>query len=520
MARMRMAVALVTAAMSVVIFASSAAAEDVRITGREQVTDRILELTVDTPAFKEPSKLHVILPTGYDADPARRWPVTYVLAGTMNNYDSFQKFLGGEKLSENHPAIIVSPDGNSGYWSDWYNGGAFGPPEYETFVTRQLIPLIDANFRTVADRSQRTVLGISMGGYGSLMMAARRPDLFVAAASLSGSVDSNLPLNGIALTISSTFDGAGADAIYGPRATEEVRWRGHNPTDLSENLRDVDLQLLTANGTLAPEIGEEPDPDQVTSCVVERGVYDASVSMHERLNTLGIAHRWLDYGPGCHTPPNFKREVLDTFTHFEKVLSDPPPPPAGFEYRSIEPRFAVWGWEIGADPKRALEFMGMKAGRNTITLEGSGRTEVTTPPWYSGLKAVDVNGTPTRPGADGRLRFDVDLGPAHTIQQFTPGAADTFKSRRVDLAPHALVRITKVKRVKRGLRVCVKATGGTVRKARLRAGKRMIRLNIGAAKRCRTLRLGKRQRPRAVTVRGKDGYGHAVKAKAAIRSKR
>ncbi len=480
---MRMAVALVTAAMSVVIFASSAAAEEVRVSAQEKVTERVLELTVDTPAFTEPTKLHVILPTGYEADPDRRWPVTYVLAGTMNNYDSFTKFLGGEKLSESYPSIIVSPDGNSGYWSDWYNGGAFGPPEYETFVIEQLIPLIDSRFRTEANRAGRVILGFSMGGYGSLMMAARHPDLFVGAASLSGSVDTNLPLNGVALTLSSTFDGAAADAIYGPRATQEVRWRGHNPTDLSANLRDVDLQLLSANGTLAPEIGEQPVPDQMASCVVERGVYDASVSMHERLETLGITHRWLDYGPGCHTPPNFKRETLDTLDHFEKLLADPPPAPSSFEYSSIEPHFDVWGWRIDADPKRALEFMGVKAGRNTITLEGSGQTGVVTPPWYRDLKAVDVNGTPARPGADGRLRFEADLGPAHQIQQFTPGEATTFKTKRIDLAPHALVRITKVKRVKRGLRVCVKAIGGTVRKARLKAGKRTTRINIGPAKR-------------------------------------
>src|SRR3954453_23259926 len=103
----------------------------------------------------------------------------------MNTYRTFNSFVGGVKLTESYPSIIVSPNGDSGYWSDWFDGGAFGPPMYETYVIRQLIPLIDKRFRTNPTRQQRAVLGISMGGYGSMMVAARHPDLFVAAASLS-----------------------------------------------------------------------------------------------------------------------------------------------------------------------------------------------------------------------------------------------------------------------------------------------------------------------------------------------
>src|SRR5690606_21685341 len=98
-----------------------------------------------------------------------------------NNFNTFADFLDGENLTADYPSILVSPDGNSGYWSDWFNGGTFGPPQYETFVTDQLIPLIDSRYRTMPNRAQRAVFGISMGGYGSLMLAARNPDLFGSA---------------------------------------------------------------------------------------------------------------------------------------------------------------------------------------------------------------------------------------------------------------------------------------------------------------------------------------------------
>lgn len=88
-----------------------------------------------------------------------------------------------------------------------------------------------------------------------MMLAAHHPDLFAGAASLSGAVDSNLPANGAVLSISPTFQGAQPDAIYGPRATQEVRWHGHNPTDLASNLRSLDLQVRSANGVPNPGIG-------------------------------------------------------------------------------------------------------------------------------------------------------------------------------------------------------------------------------------------------------------------------
>ena len=67
----------------------------------------------------------------------------------MNSQTTFRTLIDGVGLTKDYPSIVVSRDSNSGYWSDWYNAGAFGPPMYETFLIDQLIPLIDARFRTI-----------------------------------------------------------------------------------------------------------------------------------------------------------------------------------------------------------------------------------------------------------------------------------------------------------------------------------------------------------------------------------
>src|SRR5207244_819175 len=86
------------------------------------------------------------------------------------------------------------------WYSDWYgvdldghNGSdAERAPAWETFHVSELVSFVDGQYRTVRSRGGRLVAGLSMGGFGSMIYAARHPDLFVAAGSFSGAVDTRL----------------------------------------------------------------------------------------------------------------------------------------------------------------------------------------------------------------------------------------------------------------------------------------------------------------------------------------
>jgi hypothetical protein len=88
------------------------------------------------------------------------------------------------------------------------------------------------------------------------------------------------------------------------------------------------------------------------------------------------------------------------------------------------------------------------AGRGGLTLVGSGRTNVTTPPFFRARTAVDLvtsDGVSVlTPDREGRLHFTVDLGPAHRNQQYTEasqlagdGQPGYFSSRTVKFALRA-----------------------------------------------------------------------------------
>jgi len=406
------------------------------IVSQSQLTARTLALTIATPSFSANTVVEVTLPTGYDADPHKSWPVTYYLAGTNRDHTAFRAVYNGENLTASYPSIIVSPNADAGMWSDWLNLGAGGPPMYETFVSAQLIPLIDANFRTIATRSQRAVMGESMGGYGAMMMAARHPDLFVAASSLSGAVDTSFTQSAPVTNVLRLLTDALATPIYGLWPLEELRWHGHNPADLADNLRDVRLQVRVGTGTLDMSHGETLA--DVGGCVLEgAGIVPETLSFHDKLGMLGIPHTWQQYGWGCHSPALFGQEISDTLPGLLAAFGTPAP--ASFDYRSFEPAFTVYGWSVSADPARALEFLAMKdVSSQGLTIAGSGTTQLTTPPVFTPSRPVTVvidgEARSVMAMPDGRVAFAVQLGAPNCGQQYRLGSTTNVTSVTVTLS--------------------------------------------------------------------------------------
>jgi S-formylglutathione hydrolase FrmB len=103
--------------------------------------------------------------------------------------------------------ILIMPDGDDSWYTTWnflgdYQGCLTAPvparpdeeaadycvpwPHYDDYIARDLVAHVDSSFRTLADRRHRGIAGLSMGGYGAVMLALAYPDVFAAAASHSG----------------------------------------------------------------------------------------------------------------------------------------------------------------------------------------------------------------------------------------------------------------------------------------------------------------------------------------------
>jgi len=73
--------------------------------------------------------------------------------------------------------ILVAVDMNTPLGSSWYvNSSTTG--NWENFLIQELVPYIDANFKTLPNRDSRGIAGIFIGGYGAIRFGIRHPDVF------------------------------------------------------------------------------------------------------------------------------------------------------------------------------------------------------------------------------------------------------------------------------------------------------------------------------------------------------
>ena len=395
-----------------------------RLISKIAAGERTTDFTFETPALGVEPRVRVILPRGYNAS-TRRYPVLYLLHGAVGDYRSMVENGHVDDLVGNRQMILVMPDsGPSDGYSDWVTPADDGPRNWRTFHLDQMIPWVDRRYRTIARRDGRALAGISMGGGGAFKYAAHRPDMFVAATSLSGALDTNEP----------ALQAVTGPRVYGTRAENEVLWRGDNPVDLASNLSSVKLALRTGNGLPGGPFGGGDAVEQV--------VHLLNLNMHARLDELHIAHLWDDYGPGGHTWPYWVRGLGETFDWTASVFADPPAPPSRFSYRTIDTHYSDFGWEVWIK-RPAIEFSRLAVRhRGRASIFGSGRARICTPPGYTPGRVLRVTldseqGQTTRDrlvGKRGRLCVRVKLGPGNRSQQYLPeGAGQPTVVHRADL---------------------------------------------------------------------------------------
>jgi hypothetical protein len=154
--------------------------------GRSQVVRREIHSTrfentkIGTVPFR---RFMVYLPPDYDPS-SRGYPVIYYMPDAIEGYKSPFETQQAEELFDSAIAhgivgrfIFVSVDMNTPVASSWcVNSPVTG--NWEDFVVEELVPYIDSNFKTLANRDSRGIAGDRVGAYCALRLAMRRPDVF------------------------------------------------------------------------------------------------------------------------------------------------------------------------------------------------------------------------------------------------------------------------------------------------------------------------------------------------------
>mgnify|MGYP000940454541 CR=1 FL=1 len=296
-----------------------------------QTYGRMEYYKVSTPSIAWKPRVNVLLPDGYDS--GRRYPVLYLLHGGAQNFMKFDKEDDIRGLTAGRDLIVVMPDGGIAGWYCNPVTANLGPRNWETFHIEELIPWVDATFRTFPEQAGRAVSGFSMGGFGALKYIAKYSDKFASVSAHSGPANlrttSKDILNGIPISdvivrwanfTSAAFELLGG-TVYG------IPWRqdlitADNPIENIESYRDKRIFLVAGTDRLKPlweditKLAEE----SLLNVLNEDTVLNTQREFAEKLDSAGITYeRFEESGGHLVRPERLQQDVDGVVAHLRKA---------------------------------------------------------------------------------------------------------------------------------------------------------------------------------------------------------
>ncbi|AEW99583.1 hypothetical protein SCATT_p13900 (plasmid) [Streptantibioticus cattleyicolor NRRL 8057 = DSM 46488] len=284
-----------------------------RVVDRDERDPRLRYYRFQTAAIGWNPGVNVLLPDDYDTG-GRTYPVLHLFHGGGLTADfTWYDRLGIRAWTAGKPIIVVMPDGgHAGWYSDPVSSNT-GPRDWETFHMTQLLPWVDANFRTYAESDGRAVAGFSMGGFGALKYAAKYPGHFASVSAHSGpaSLRRDFGLVTHWANVSSAVADLAGGTIYGAPLWNEARVSADNPVEHIDSYRDKRLFLVAGTG------GQPVDWfNQVTEAQVLAGQREFRAS----LDQAGIPYEAHEE-PGGHVlrTPLFLRDLDGIIARLRKA---------------------------------------------------------------------------------------------------------------------------------------------------------------------------------------------------------
>lgn len=220
-----------------------------------RVADRQVDLTVRSTALGGRTvEVRLLTPDGWNPHDRRHrqhWPTLWLLHGCCGDYTSWTSMTDVAETESLRDVLVVMPEaGWNGWYSDWWNHGQGGDPAWETFHTKELRHLLERDWGA---SSNRVVAGLSMGGQGALLYAARHPGMFRATAAFSGSAHPLLNDESVD-RIMGFFAGQDNDPlrVWGDPVAQRGIWQAHDPFHLASRLRSIPVYLSCGDGTTGP----------------------------------------------------------------------------------------------------------------------------------------------------------------------------------------------------------------------------------------------------------------------------
>ena len=268
--------------------------------------------TFDSKVFGGPRHYRIFLPTNYDAV-STRYPVIYYLHGHSDRY-TLEDYDHGEdtvpkicRFVATHAVIVVGVDGYIARdYTGFYGGDPYdvrqtgGDIDFGKYFLEQ-VATIDANYRTLTSRRYRATSGLSMGGFMSLYLSARYPQIIGGCSAFN----------------------PGPEFYVGEKGRRSL-WR---PKDYVLSYQHTPVRLIRASGDYISQYTEET-----------RAAFAATPSVDFEFRQDEYDRHWAT-------------SIAETFDFHMRAFADPAldTTPTHWDYASAFDRFHAWGYDIQAD---------------------------------------------------------------------------------------------------------------------------------------------------------------------------
>ncbi|WP_068268743.1 alpha/beta hydrolase [Aldersonia kunmingensis] len=265
-------------------------------------------LWIRSGAMQRDIAVQVLHPTSGAARPS-----FYLLDGldpgvgqsTWTNATDAERFFAGKNVN-----VVLPIGGIAGYYTDWtWPDPVLGNYKWETFLTRELPPIINREFR---GNGVNAIGGLSMGGHAAFALATRNPWLYRAVAGYSACPDNFFAQ--FPMLASIAFRGANPGNMWG--LPGDPQWAAHDPAANVGALRGKAIYLWTGNGVPGPhEFELKPQlPEAIfLGGPIEAYVLSCVAAFAQRLGFARIPARVVYRPTGTHSWPYWQDALHDSW---------------------------------------------------------------------------------------------------------------------------------------------------------------------------------------------------------------
>lgn len=263
---------------------------------------KVDSLEVPSAAMNKTYRAAVVLPESYSSNKSKAaYPVMYLLHGASGHFRDWLTLTPDKMLVKNladqYNLIIVMPEGEV---YGWYLDSPVNPnSKFETHIINEVIPKVDATYRTVPSNKGRVITGLSMGGHGAMYLSTRHPELFCAAGTMSGAMDMNWSKFLISDTYAKSLQDRFEKLLGSADPTSEI---------VAQNSVVNMVETIKKNGLAI-----------MIDCGVDDFLIDTNRELHRRLVYNKVPHDYIER-PGAHTWEYWQNALPFHVFFFHNVL--------------------------------------------------------------------------------------------------------------------------------------------------------------------------------------------------------